>query len=77
MDTFQVIIVLMTIKSNSGLIPLGNFYKDPTSTNTLSSGFNGCNNLHNGQLPKNIVNLRGNPSIIYQTYRVSNCGYSQ
>ncbi len=74
MDTFQVIIVLMTIKSNSGSIPLKDFYNDPSSTDTFSNSFSiGCDNSDSGQLHKDISNLRGDPSSIYDSYIVSNC----
>ena len=65
--------MLMTIKSNSGLIPLSDFYIDQSPVSTSSDGFNGCDNYHSGQLPKSITNIRGYPSVIYQSYIVSKC----
>ena len=65
--------MLMTIKSNSGLIPLSDFYIDQSPVSTSSDGFNGCDNYHSGQLPKSITNIRGYPSVIYQSYNVSKC----
>ena len=62
------------LKSNSGLIPLNDFYNDPLAMRISSSGFNYCQNFHNGPLPKRISNLRGDPSAIYQSYTVSMSG---
>ncbi len=63
----------MTIKSNSGSIPLSDFYNDPSSTSTLSNSFGPCSYAQEGELPKGISNLRGDPSTNYQSYSVSNC----
>ena len=67
--------MLMTIKSNSGLIPASDFYNDQTPVSTSSDGFDDCDNSHSGDLPKSITNIRGDPSTVYQSYRVSNCQF--
>ena len=69
--------MLMTIKSNSGLIPASDFYIDQSPMSTSSDGFDvDCGTFHTGDLPKSISNIRGDPSTVYQSYEVSNCHMS-
>ena len=66
----------MTIKSNSGSIPLSDFYNDPSSMSISSNIFGACSYAQEGELPKGISNLRGDPSTNYQSYSVSIIAYS-
>ena len=69
--------MLMTIKSNSGSIPLSDFYIDQSPVSTSNDCFgDDCGYSHGGPLPKSITNIRGDPSRVYQSYIVSNCNMS-